>query len=181
MLINELLPISSEVAIDQFKRFSKVHEENLRRIEVLREEMAKKTEHKCPFCAHVNEAKVGHRGRMQCTKCRKPFCGRCGNRHSTIITCEEWINQIGKLLDIQNKESLALIQQLGLRRCPNCTHLTEKVDGCNFMYCRCGQNFCQICSCALDSSKHWTHFNGAPYDGNCKGPSDASPLVGLKK
>jgi len=44
------------------------------------------------------------------------------------------------------------------------------------MTCQCGQNFCNICGCFLDHSKHFSHFKGAPFGNECLGERDASKI-----
>ena len=33
----------------------------------------------------------------------------------------------------------------GMKMCPQCGQITEKIGGCNFIRCRCGGNWCWIC------------------------------------
>jgi hypothetical protein len=173
MLINELLPVATEQAIEQFKRFSAVHEENLKRIEELRKEKEKKQEFICVGCQHVNiVTRKGHRGRMRCTRCQRPFCSSCGLLHTTIISCDDFMKKLGA----QMADQRLLMKQFGLARCPKCTMMAEKVSGCNYMFCRCGQNFCFLCSAPLNESKHFSHFHGAPFDNKCLGPRDGVTL-----
>eukprot|EP00171_Calliarthron_tuberculosum_P019374 IDg19374t1 len=42
----------------------------------------------------------------------------------------------------------ALAAQRRWRRCPSCTTLVDRVDGCNFVRCRCGTGFCYACGVA---------------------------------
>ncbi len=161
----------------RFQRFSKVHEENLKRIEELRQVQARKKEIICVCCGEVNViTKKGHRGKLPCKKCRRPFCSSCGHNHSVGLSCTAWIEALGQGV----AEAMQLMRHLGLARCPKCNMFAEKVAGCNFMTCRCSANFCFLCSAALDQTKHYSHFKGAPFGDSCLGPRDAVRLLNKK-
>jgi hypothetical protein len=111
-------------------------------------------------------------------------------QHATHESCEEFQKRIETMFQNQNKSAVELMKKLGLKNCPKCFMGTEKVDGkriskyqylifigCNYMTCRCGQPFCNLCGCPIDNSKHFSHFYEAPFDAKCKGPTDASQLM----
>jgi len=54
MMVDELIPLATKQAVDQFQRFSQVHEENLKRVEEFRKEQTKKKEIICISCGEVN-------------------------------------------------------------------------------------------------------------------------------
>jgi len=174
MMVDELIPLATSQAVDQFQRFSTVHAENLARIEELRKEQSKKREHICTSCGTLNIiTKKGHRGKVKCKNCSKPFCSTCGHNHSIGVSCTAWIEAIGKGL----VEAMELMRKFGLARCPRCSMFAEKISGCNFLTCRCNQNFCFLCSAALDQTKHFTHFHNAPYGTTCLGLKDSLKVV----
>ena len=94
----------------RFERFSKVHEDNLRRIEELRAVMAVKREVECPKCSHKNEAVKGHRNRTRCSKCKTPFCYLCGLKHETVIDCEAYKKKRAYLMGIHVCASICKIR-----------------------------------------------------------------------
>jgi len=157
LLINELKPIASAHALDQFFRFSKVHQENLQDQKENKGE--KDIPMKCPKCGHNGVKKI-KRGRLQCTKCYCPFCPKCGQKHASSMTCKEFQEQ-NPLLSIK-----------GIIKCPKCQSYTTKEDGCQFLTCRCHQSFCNLCGCPLNQSKHYSHFLGAPFGDKCLGSRD---------
>ncbi len=126
---------------------------------------------KCPKCAHESHKK-GRKNRLKCLKCHTPFCALCGHKHSPSISCKEWERRGKRDMDAET------LKKFGLIRCPNCFTPTEKIDGCNYVTCRCTQPFCWLCGCPLDNTKHFTHFKNAPFGTECIGDGDKSPLVG---
>jgi len=99
---------------------------------------------------------------MQCQKCRAPFCSGCGLDHKTYVSCDEYTKMLEERKKIGN----------GIVPCPKCAIPTQRLDGCNYMTCRCGQHFCNLCGGGLDDSKHFSHFKGKPFDNDCLGPKD---------
>lgn len=175
MLINELKNVSIGSALDQFQRFSKVHEENLLRIEELRFLGKPKVVFACPGCGKDTEViKVQGRGRARCSHCRCPFCAKCGIILPTFANCAAWTKSYHRLLGKFNRLSMQYIEKMGYKNCPRCRFYAEKMSGCNFIYCRCGANFCNLCGCRLDQANHSTHFFGAPYGNKCKGKGDTA-------
>lgn len=182
MLINELQQVSTSSALDQFHRFSKVHEENLLRIAELRALGKPKNLFECPGCGKETEVtKVRHRGRARCTHCHCPFCAKCGVIHPTFANCTGWTKSQRRMMGEFNRLTLKFIEKMGYKKCPRCHYYAEKVSGCNFMYCRCGTNFCNLCGCLLDQSLHHSHFLQGPYGNSCKGKSDAAKLSRFNK
>lgn len=137
------------------------------------EEEAKKLS--CPKCASSNVRKGSRKNRMKCLKCHAPFCSQCGQAHRPSLTCDQWA-KLGKR-DLDGET----LKKFGLIRCPNCFTPTQKIDGCNYVTCRCNQPFCWLCGCALDNTQHFNHFvDNAPFGNACKGPSDrCKKMVGL--
>ncbi len=139
---------------------------------------------RCPLCHHDKLDRI-RRGRVRCNSCKVPFCGSCGQKHSLSLTCRQYQDSIERarqraLEEERRLRDLAAARAAaGMRfvRCPNCCMVTEKMSGCNYMTCRCGQFFCFLCGCPIDSGKHFSHFNSAPYGDFCIGIKDASALV----
>lgn len=53
----------------------------------------------------------------------------------------------------------------GLRKCPTCEIIIQRLDGCNKMCCSsCRTFFCNLCGCYLDHSQPYDHFKtfGSP-------------------
>lgn len=62
---------------------------------------------------------------------------------------------------VDDKENTKLAEKEGWKYCPNkkCNKLVEKIDGCDTMTCKCGQQFCYRCGSSFDG----------PFPCNCAG------------
>lgn len=161
----------------RFHRFSKVHQDNMQRLLEMHKEKKEEDEAKkfaCPKCACKEIRKGARKNRLRCNKCNTPFCSLCGQKHPPSLSCKEW-ERMGKR-DLDHET----LKKFGLIRCPNCFTPTQKIDGCNYVTCRCSQPFCWLCGCALDNTQHFNHFvDNAPFGNACKGPADSRKLVGF--
>ncbi|CAG8089202.1 unnamed protein product [Penicillium olsonii] len=72
-------------------------------------------------------------------------CPRCGQQ--THLTCQSLAHPG---IDCPLDENLPLVLETaeaqGWKRCPHCRTMVELVRGCNHMICRCGREFCYICT-----------------------------------
>ncbi|CAD8119373.1 unnamed protein product [Paramecium sonneborni] len=101
---------------------------------------------------------------QKCIKCKMEYCRLCFlPQHKDICTCEEQ-----KML-YQDKVYKDLKILLKACRCPKCRIMVEKVAGCNFMTCKCGTFFCNLCDIQLEKQDHNSHFEGnSPFNAKCK-------------
>ncbi|CAK59185.1 unnamed protein product (macronuclear) [Paramecium tetraurelia] len=101
---------------------------------------------------------------QKCLKCKMEYCRLCFlPQHKPERTCEEQ-----KLL-FQDKVYKDLKALLKACRCPKCNIMVEKTAGCNFMTCKCGTFFCNLCDIQLEKADHNTHFEGnSPFNNKCK-------------
>jgi len=159
MQINELTPLGTNDALQQFARFIQLHQNNLQLQKELK--IQKPVFNSCPLCHSKNIKKI-KMNRLHCLKCGCCFCDSCGKNHPRTVTCKEY-------LDYQKFKKTNLFEIPGLIRCPKCYIFTEKNGGCNFMTCKCGQFFCNICAGALTKDDHFVHFFNAPFENKCKG------------
>lgn len=59
------------------------------------------------------------------------------------MTCEE--RRIQQDPAEQERLNDELAREQGFKKCPSCSVLIEKTEGCNHMTCRCGAHICWIC------------------------------------
>ncbi len=78
----------------------------------------------------------GAEARVQCPLCHALTCGICGLPWHEGRTCAQaqGATQMAKLAKENN-----------WRHCPSCSELIERIDGCNFVRCKCGTGFCFNC------------------------------------
>lgn len=87
----------------------------------------------------------------ECPICRRYFCAQCNVPWHLGIECGEF-QSLNK--DERENEDIMLMQLAKFNkwmRCPKCRFYVEKSQGCMFMRCRCGYNFCYNCGAPLVS------------------------------
>ncbi|XP_073110091.1 uncharacterized protein [Elaeis guineensis] len=110
----------------------------------------------CPYndCSALLIHEGGINGEViresECPYCYRLFCAQCKVPWHSDITCEAY-QQLGE--DEKGKEDLLLMKMAKSQhwqRCPKCKFYVERIDGCNYMRCRCGgpmnrDHFCLKC------------------------------------
>ncbi|KAI7855658.1 hypothetical protein BDC45DRAFT_505572 [Circinella umbellata] len=90
---------------------------------------------------------IGFFSNVDCPKCLVTFCLQCGQREHANLTCEE---SMQKIVD-NNYEPIEFIETVrwqlkNSRRCPNCSIMINRDEGCNKVDCSlCGFCFCWAC------------------------------------
>jgi len=108
---------------------------------------------------------------FKCEKCKHEECLKCGDKPHKGSTCEQFRkwkeenNQADKLTNEMAKKE-------GLKNCPECGALSQKIDGCNYMTCQSAQCrsktfFCYICGSKLTKQEHYNHFTKGPFEYKC--------------
>uniref|UniRef100_A0A6N2L0F1 RBR-type E3 ubiquitin transferase n=1 Tax=Salix viminalis TaxID=40686 RepID=A0A6N2L0F1_SALVM len=94
----------------------------------------------------------------ECPNCRRMFCAQCKVPWHSQISCEEY-----KMLHKDERERddillMTLAKNNNWRRCPKCRIFVEKIEGCRYMKCRCGTQFCYSCgSTDLNPETHYCY------------------------
>jgi len=161
MLRSEVAAFATSTALEHFEKYSRIHKSNL---EIIKEERDRLEEinrmlnraRRCPRCFGDDLANYKY-NRLRCRKCHTPMCADCFQTHPRAFSCMMW------------KDELLSAATRGFMRCPWCLAPTEKIDGCNFMTCNCGKNFCNICGSKIDMSMHFSHFLDGPFGNTCLG------------
>ena len=135
----------------------------------------------CSYCNNGTTILI-QRGQQEatCPNCRINCCPRCISREIHIgITCEQFQELRKKrnlrmrrnhFLQAKENEYENYRRQRNIRRCPHCQSEVLKVSGCNYVYCPCGKQFCNICERKLDPSLHNSHFQAGGF--RCKGEAN---------
>jgi hypothetical protein len=82
----------------------------------------------------------------RCETCDKKICTKCFKWEHGKFACNA-------TLDEMTAQTIADIT----KNCPGCNYPTEKNDGCNRMYCRCGTHWCWGCLVKLESADPYRH------------------------
>ncbi|KAH8482360.1 hypothetical protein Peur_068146 [Populus x canadensis] len=94
----------------------------------------------------------------ECPNCWRMFCAQCKVPWHSQISCEEY-----KMLHKDERERddillMNLAKNNNWRRCPKCRIFVEKIEGCRYMKCRCGTQFCYSCgSTDLNPVTHYCY------------------------
>ncbi|CAL2028863.1 unnamed protein product [Caenorhabditis brenneri] len=78
-----------------------------------------------------------------CTSCHQSYCRKCLAGPHQGHTCERWAELQGDEPAMQ--EFLNTIGKDKVKKCPMCSGLVEKTEGCSHMECKCGCHFCWRC------------------------------------
>jgi len=84
---------------------------------------------------------------VECPLCHLLMCRKCEKPDHPSSSCEEAGVSIYNLTGSSTKA-------LRFPRCPECRIPVEKVDGCNFISCRCSANFCYGCESLLNPASY---------------------------
>lgn len=125
---------------------------------------------RCPWFMFVERAEDRHYMICKAAGCGAEFCGMCGEKpHLPRISCEALAQ-----LNAENDPDIASLRQYmresDLQICPRCGEGGELVEGCHYITCRCGANYCYDCGRDLPVKRqHYSHWHGGPYGHKCYG------------
>ena len=88
----------------------------------------------------------------------------CKKGYHPLLTCEEYAELVG---DLEVEE---LMNSRKWKRCPYCSSIVEKMDGCNHMecysvICQGTGNFCYLCGKGLNDYEDYDLHFGYDSDG----------------
>ncbi|KAK0463840.1 uncharacterized protein EV420DRAFT_1264092 [Desarmillaria tabescens] len=113
---------------------------------------------------------------LRCPSCFSEICSSCGEDSHERLSCED--ARIHNNPAEQERMSEAwLLQQRSIKKCPTCSRLLEKTEGCNHMTCPCGAHICWCCTRAFNADQiydHMTTAHGGIY-GDEPAPAPAPP------
>lgn len=90
-----------------------------------------------------------------CPACFSPVCRACHVAHEGVSCAEHKDRASGGYAALQVAK-----QSLGIKDCPKCGTLIEKIDGCNHMTCSaCGTHICWVCLKVFSASRIYDHLN----------------------
>ncbi|KAK0239865.1 hypothetical protein EDD85DRAFT_823594 [Armillaria nabsnona] len=94
---------------------------------------------------------------LRCPSCFSEICSSCGEDPHERMSCED--ARIHNNPAEQERMSEAwLLQQRGIKKCPTCSRLLEKTEGCNHMTCPCGAHICWRCMGVFDAGNIYDHM-----------------------
>lgn len=115
------------------------------------------------FIQEVIEGQYRHK----CKKCNYDFCiFGCEDNHIGY-TCQQYKT----FESLRTKDHRDEIEALGLKFCPSCDVITERLSGCNHIECtNCGIHYCFICYFKNEDQdliyQHLDEIHGGYFDEN---------------
>ncbi|KAF6760856.1 hypothetical protein DFP72DRAFT_881586 [Ephemerocybe angulata] len=115
-----------------------------------------------PDCTRIYQCDTGVQFH-QCPSCFSKICSSCNEEAHEGMTCEE--RRIQSDPAEQERLNNEWATTNNVKRCPACSVMTEKTEGCNHMTCRCGEHWCWICRMAFgnvvpfDTGPIYAHLN----------------------
>ncbi|KAF5807864.1 putative transcription factor C2H2 family [Helianthus annuus] len=87
----------------------------------------------------------------ECPNCNRLFCAQCKVAWHCGISCVEFQgSKKGKRNRDHDKLLIDLAKKKKWIKCSKCMLFVEKVGGCDYIYCRCGNGFCYLCGQSCD-------------------------------
>ena len=103
------------------------------------------------ICGAFLPGAVVFRDFKACHKCLQQTCIKCKNTlsaHQTYLATNDGPGAC-PVIEIPSEIS-AMIEEEEWTRCPSCHHVVEKIEGCDYMNCVCGVEFCYQCGTAFE-------------------------------
>jgi E3 ubiquitin-protein ligase RNF144 len=134
------------------------------RYEDVQEEFGSRNPTYCADCGTFLPGAVIFADFKACRKCFQQTCIRCKNPRPLHQGPDKLSGTTLAATDRSRghhcpgftvpPEIAALIKKEEWNRCPSCQHVVEKMDGCNFMECICGTEFCYGCGMEYGTNEY---------------------------
>lgn len=79
----------------------------------------------------------------ECPSCKRMFCAKCNVKWHGEVECEEF--QKLRLEEDDDLIAIKFAEQMNWKRCPHCRIYVDRIEGCPYIKCRCGSQFCYSC------------------------------------
>lgn len=94
------------------------------------------------FCVEKKDKKEY----FECPSCSIEYCLNCESVWHEQMSCDQYQSTYGKgTYDFEDQAAINHALSNNMKRCPTCQFWVYRIEGCNFMICRCGCNFCYDC------------------------------------
>lgn len=144
------------------------------RYEEVQEEYGSKNPTYCASCGTFLPGAVISADFKACGKCPQQTCIRCKNpralhdasiaiRGTDLLSTGRPRSRQCPGVDVPS-EIKVLIKKEEWNRCPSCQHVVEKTEGCNFMECICGTEFCYGCGVEYGTDDEYCDCPDNPHE-----------------
>lgn len=110
---------------------------------------------------------------VTCPDCRNECCFECGLSHGSSDKCHVNDGDAQVLKSLLSERGVDAGKQY--KKCPKCSKLVSKLDGCNHITCACAYEWCWICG-GRYSRYHYKSYNLC----GCPGLHFASGIQGIR-
>ncbi|PBK92812.1 hypothetical protein ARMGADRAFT_1063065 [Armillaria gallica] len=94
---------------------------------------------------------------LRCPSCFSEICSSCGEDSHERMSCED-ARIHNNPAEQERMRDIWLSQQRGIKKCPACSRLLEKTEGCNHMTCPCGAHICWRCMGVFGADNIYDHM-----------------------
>ncbi|PBK78456.1 hypothetical protein ARMSODRAFT_947371 [Armillaria solidipes] len=94
---------------------------------------------------------------LRCPSCFSEICSSCGEDSHGRMSCE-YAHIHNNPAEQERMSEIWLLQRRGIKKCPTCSRLLEKTEGCNHMMCPCGAHICWRCMGVFDATNIYDHM-----------------------
>ncbi|KAK0234209.1 hypothetical protein IW262DRAFT_139595 [Armillaria fumosa] len=112
---------------------------------------------KTPDCTQIYR-KSESPSLLRCPSCFSEICSSCGEDSHVGKSCEE-ARILNNTAEQERLSEAWIIQQNGIKKCPSCSRLLDKIDGCNHVKCRCGSHICWRCMGVFPENDIYRHMS----------------------
>ncbi|KAJ7063544.1 hypothetical protein C8F01DRAFT_1055945 [Mycena amicta] len=120
---------------------------------------------KTPDCTQVYRRQAA-RTTVTCPSCFRRVCPACDEEAHEGMTCEE--QRLHNNPGEQERLNDLWAAQNGVKRCPACSVMIQRTEGCNHMACRCGAHLCWLCVRQFENGpetyEHLRNVHGGAFD-----------------
>ncbi|TFK20252.1 hypothetical protein FA15DRAFT_697025 [Coprinopsis marcescibilis] len=118
-----------------------------------------------PDCTQIYQADNG-KDLHQCPSCFSKICGSCNEEAHDGMRCEE--ARVHRNPAEQERLNSEWAARNNVKKCPRCSVMMMKSEGCNHMVCPCGAHICWRCLAVYETSgevyNHMTSAHGGFYE-----------------
>ncbi|KAG6379491.1 hypothetical protein JVT61DRAFT_9981 [Boletus reticuloceps] len=110
---------------------------------------------------------------LHCPSCFSAVCNGCHEDVHDGLSCAQSKAQRDPAEQERLNDAWIASQNGRVKKCPRCSVLIEKIEGCNHMTCRCGAHICWRCMGIFSADTIYDHMNDA--HGTIHGDAAAVP------
>ncbi|EAU90686.2 RING finger protein [Coprinopsis cinerea okayama7 len=123
-----------------------------------------------PDCTQIYQCDNG-KATHQCPSCFSKICGQCHEESHDGMSCEQ--ARVHRNPEEQERLNNEWAARNNVKKCPECSRMIMKAEGCNHMTCPCGAHICWRCMGVFDHHEIYTHMHSA--HGGIHGDEPAAP------